>query len=304
MAQDTVIALSTMWGIGRYEHMAQFVEKTRDLGFTHVELNYQVTAEMLGQLQVCPSLAVSSVHSPCPGRVLPDGRWTYRLRMTSEDDEERLPALEAALASIDTAVAVKAPVVVLHVGSVPLEPGLEPRLREMYKGGQAGTGEFQEVREKLLADRNARKDRYIETALKNLRQLTSYASERGVRIGLESRYYFHEIPNLEETRLFLDEFKDAVGYWHDAGHCENLARLGFAPHRDWLEAFSERMIGTHLHDIDILADHKAPGKGTLDLDSVARYIPPDAIRVCELSSVNTEEEVLAGLAVLTKAGII
>ncbi len=304
MAKDTVIALSTMWGIGRYDHMSQFVEKTRNLGFTHVELNYQVTEEMLEQLKACSSLAVSSVHSPCPGRALPDGRWTYRLRMTSEDDQERLPALEGALTAVDVAVELKAPVVVLHVGSVPLEPGLEPRLREMYKGGQAETGEFQEVRERLLADRNGRKDRYIETALKNLRQLTGYAGDRGVRIGLESRYYFHEIPNLEETRLFLDEFGDAVGYWHDVGHCENLARLGFAPHRDWLEAFSGHMIGTHLHDIDVLADHKAPGKGTLDLDRVAPYIPAGAIRVCELSSANTEEDVLAGLAVLTKAGII
>ncbi len=293
-----------MWGIGRYNHLAHLVEKARDIGFTHIEINYQVTEEMLGQLKTAPGLAVSSVHSPCPGYALADGRWTYRLRMTSEDEDEHRPALEGALRTIDTAVTMGAPIVVLHVGSVPLEDGLEPKLRDMYKNGKRETDEFLELRDRLLADRCARKGPYIDRAMSNLRRLVARASDCGVKIGLESRYYFHEMPDLQEMKLFLDEFGDAVGYWHDVGHSENLARLGFTPHMAWLEALSSRIIGTHIHDIDVLRDHHAPGKGTLDLAGVSPYLPAGAARVCELASSNTEEELSAGLRLLKDVGII
>ena len=88
MANRQVLALSTMWGIGRFDNLATMVDKAHELGFTHIEVNYQVTATMLEELKACPGLAVSSVHSPCPGRQLADGRWTYRLRMTAEEEDE------------------------------------------------------------------------------------------------------------------------------------------------------------------------------------------------------------------------
>lgn len=303
MAPQKIVALSTMWGIGRYQNMAPFVDKVREMGFSHIELNYQVTGAMLDELKGCPDLAVSSVHSPCPGQELPDGRWTYRLRMTSQDSVEREPALQSAMDTIDTAVAMGAPVMVVHVGSVPLQDGLEPRLRDMYRNGDAGTPEFRELRDRLLADRDNRKAPYLDAAYDVLRRIVSCAKERGIRVGLESRFYFHEIPNLEEARAFLSEFGGAVGYWHDFGHCENLARLGFTPHRDWLETLGTRMIGTHIHDVIGIADHKAPGMGTLDLGTLSSYLPEDAIRVCELASANTEEQVREGLALLKRAGI-
>ena len=298
-----VIALSTMWGIGRYEHMAPFVQKVHEMGFTHVEVNYQVTEAMLEELKACPGLAVSSVHSPCPGRELADGRWTYRLRMTSEEEDEWRPALQAALDTVDTARALGAPVVVLHVGSVPLDQGLEPRLREMYNNGQAHTPGFVELRDLLLAQREARKGPYLQTAFERVRRVADYASDRGIKVGLESRYYFHEIPNLEEMLSFMNEF-GAAGYWHDVGHAENLERLGFTPHQHWLKALASRIIGLHLHDINGLSDHKAPGKGDLNLAAVAPYVPNGAIRVCELASSNTEQEVRAALDVLRRAGVI
>ena len=299
-----VIALSTMWGIGRYENMAPLVDKARDMGFTHLEVNYQVTETMLEELKVCPGLTVSSVHSPCPGRELPDGRWTYRLRMTAEEQEEWAPALQGALDTVDTAVALRAPAIVVHVGSVPLEPGLEPKLREMYKNRESQSPEYQDLREKLLVQRETRKAPYLEAAFDRLRRIVEYAGERGIRVGLESRYYFHEIPNLEEMVCCMSEFGESVGYWHDVGHAENLERLGFTSHENWLKALGPRIIGVHLHDINILSDHKAPGKGNLDLGAVARYLPDDAIRVCELAGSNTEEEVRSGLALLRDLGII
>lgn len=293
-----------MWGIGRYDSMTPLFDKARDMGFTHIEVNYQVTEKMLEELRACRDLAVSSVHAPCPGRELSDGRWTYRLRLTSEDEAEWGPALQGALDTVDTAAALGAPFIVVHVGSVPLEEGLEPRLRQMYKNGESRSPEYHELREKLLAQRETRSGPYLDAAFERLRRVVQYAGERGIRVGLESRYYFHEIPNLEEMQSLLAEFGEAVGYWHDVGHAENLERLGFTPHRAWLEALSPRLVGVHLHDINTLADHKAPGKGTLDLAAVARYLPGDAVRVCELASSNSEEEVRAGLDVLRGVGII
>ena len=304
MLRTKPIALSTMWGIGRFDNLATMVEKSHELGFTHIEVNYQVTETMLEELRSVPHLAVSSVHCPCPGRQLSDGRWTYRLRMTAEEEDEWQPALQGALDTVDTAVALGASVMVLHVGSVPLEDGLEPKLRDMYKKGEFRRPEYCDLRERLLAQREARKAPYLDAAYERVRRLVDRAGEHGIRVGLESRYYFHEIPNLEEMALFMEEFGDSVGYWHDVGHAENLERLGFTPHIDWLKTLGHRMIGVHLHDISTLADHEAPGKGDLNLRAIAPYVPDEAIRVCELTSGNSEEDIRAGLAVLRQAGLI
>jgi sugar phosphate isomerase/epimerase len=298
------VALSTMWGIGRFEHMADFASRAQELGFSHIELNYQVTGDMLEELVEGSPLPISSVHCPCPGRQLPDGRWTYRLRLSSEDEEERSLALQGALETVDTAVRVGAGLIVVHVGSVPLDEGLEPRLREMHKNGAGQAPEYQELRELLLAQREARRGPYLDASFQSLRQIVDYATDRGVKVGLESRFYFHEIPNLQEAAWLLEEFGDGVGYWHDVGHAENLARLGFTPHEEWLRTLGSRMVGIHLHDIDQLTDHKAPGLGSLDLAAIAPYVPDAALRVCELNNGNSEEEVKSGLALLEEAGLV
>ena len=88
------------------------------------------------------------------------------------------------------------------------------------------------------------------------------------------------------------------------GHAQVLQDLGFAQHEEWLRRFSSRIVGAHLHDLVGILDHQAAGRGTMDWDLVARYIPAAALRTCEFHPDNTPEQVAAGLRFLVDKGIV
>lgn len=299
MPEDIAISISSMWGIPRFEDIRDFVKAAHRLGFTHIEANYQISTDAFSRLLQINPLSVSSVHSPCPS---PQPQ-AYRLSMASLDENERETAVQHALATVDSAARLSAKVVVLHVGYVPLEKE-ETRLREIFRQGSSSSSQFAESKKDLIALRTARKGPHLEAAFRSLQRVLARARQRGITLGLETRYYFREIPNLEEMEYFLNELGDGVGYWHDVGHGENLHRLGFTPHRDWLTQLGHRMIGIHLHDIQGLSDHKAVGLGDMDFTAIAPFIPPRAIRVCEFNHENSEEDVRQGLSQLRIVGII
>jgi sugar phosphate isomerase/epimerase len=55
------------------------------------------------------------------------------------------------------------------------------------------------------------------------------------------------------------------------------------------------LIGVHLHDAVGVEDHLAAGLGQVDWDLVFKYLPDGAQRTCEFKSVNSPQEVAAGL---------
>ena len=64
-----------------------------------------------------------------------------------------------------------------------------------------------------------------------------FLRERGVALGLENRLHHHEIPLPDEALALLAEYPpELVGYWHDVGHAEVQARLGYVDKRVWLMA--------------------------------------------------------------------
>jgi len=97
---------------------------------------------------------------------------------------------------------------------------------------------------------------------------------------------------------------DRIGFIYDVGHAHTLDRLGFYPHKEWLERFSSRMIGMHLHDVIGIVDHYAPGLGEVDFDMIVPYLPENAFRTCEIQTFNAPEQVKAGLKFLAEHGCI
>jgi|GEM_PF-5743404 len=108
--------------------------------------------------------------------------------------------------------------------------------------------------------------------------------------------------------LCLDRRKlagpEQLGFVYDVGHAQALARLGFYPHEEWLQRYSARIIGAHLHDAIGITDHLAPGLGEVDFDMAAAYLPEEAFRTCEFKSTNTAGQVKAGLEFLVEHGCI
>ena len=295
------LALSTMWS-QRYNHLSRFVQDLEVFGFTQTELNSILTPEKLQEL-LNLGVQVSSVHCPCPVGYSRLGVSAASLQLSSLDEEERREALGFARATIELASEVEAGAVVIHAGRVELDFGLEDELHRLYRRG--ALEELARARQQLLEVRASRAAPYLEASRRSLLELAEFAERKGVRLGLETRFYFYEIPQLEEMEVLLQELPpDVVGYWHDVGHAEVKARLGLTPHEEWFARLGGRLIGVHLHDVLGIQDHRAPGTGDVDWDFIARNLPPTAIKVCEIGEWNSWEACAGAVPFLKSRGII
>jgi sugar phosphate isomerase/epimerase len=203
--------------------------------------------------------------------------------------------------SVDLARELGAGAVIVHPGRVDLDPALEFRLVALYREGKAATPEYGAARERLMAARAARAGANMRAVRRSLLELAEYAAPRGVRLGLENRYHYFEIPLPDELDELLDlGCGDALGYWHDVGHAQVLEHLGFGSQEEWLRRFAGQMVGIHLHDVVGVDDHRAAGRGAVDWSLVARYLPAGALRTCEFQPSNSPADVRAALDLLER----
>jgi len=283
------VSLSTMWAKDRFSHMAEFAAKLRELGFTHVEPNRLVSPGMLAEL-LETSVPISSIHAPCPAVLSSQGIDIDRLSLSSLNVSERVEAVSFTKKTIDLAANVNARAIVLHLGEVPIDLSLQDRLHKLHDAGQAQTKEYRRIKERLVHQRASLAQPYVDAAKRSLQELSKHSQENGIMLGLETRFHFNEIPNTDEMAELLGEVPEPVaGYWHDTGHAEVQQQLGFVFHEEWLSRFKDRMVGIHLHDIRGISDHHAPGKGNMNWEMIAKYLPQGIVKVCEIGEWNDEE---------------
>jgi sugar phosphate isomerase/epimerase len=293
-----------MWAKDRFSHMAEFAAKLRELGFTHVEPNRVVSPRMLAEL-LKTGIPVSSIHSPCPTVLSSHGIDADRLSLSSLDVSERVEAVSFARKTIDLAASVKARAIVLHMGEVPIDLSLQDRLHKLSDAGQAQTEEYRRIKGQLVHQRASLAQPYVDAARGSLQELSNYSRGKGIMLGLETRFHFNEIPNTNEMAELLGEVsKQLAGYWHDTGHAAVQQQLGFASHEEWLSRFGDRMVGIHLHDIHGISDHHAPGKGNMNWEMIAKYLPQGIVKVCEIGEWNDEERMQGVVEFLQRKGIL
>ena len=339
------VSLSTMWAKGRFNGMSQFAAKAKELGFTHIEANASVSPQGLDEL-IKTSVPISSIHSPCPAVLSSKGTPVANLSLSSLDESEREEAVSFARKTIQLASTIRAKAVVLHMGEVPINLSLQDKLHQLYNENHTQTKEYSQAKDELIHQRASQVPPYLEAARKSLEELSQYSQQQGILLGLETRFYFHEIPNIDEMEILLNASchsepssfviavsrspersereekqshlaqdkpcsersesirKESVGYWHDVGHAEVNQRLGFTPHEEWLSRFNHKMIGVHLHDVIGISDHRPPGKGTVNWDMVAKYLPYEIIRTCEIAEWNEEEEIQGVVDFLQRKGLV
>jgi sugar phosphate isomerase/epimerase len=298
------VSLSTMWAKDRFSHMAGFAAKARELGFTHIEANTSISPRMLSEL-LNTLVPISSIHSPCPAVLSSRGIPVSSLSLSSLDESERMEAVSFTKKTIDLAANVSAKAIVLHMGEVPIDLSLQDRLYKLYDGSHAQTKEYSQAKEKLIYQRISQAPPYLDAARKSLQELSEYSWQKGIMLGLETRFHLNEIPNMDEMTELLNEVSESlVGYWHDVGHAEVQQQLGFSLHEEWLSRFKDRIVGIHLHDIRGISDHHAPGKGNMNWEMVAKYLPPGIVKVCEIGEWNDEEQIHGVVKFLQKKGII
>jgi len=273
--------------------MAEFVAKLRELGFTHAEPNRVVSPTMLAEL-LNTGVPISSIHSPCPTVLSSKGIDADRLSLSSLDVSERMEAISFARETIDLAASVNARAIVLHMGEVPVDLGSQDRLHKLHDADLAQTHQ-----------RTSLAQSYVDAAKRSLQELSEYGRQKGIMLGLETRFHFSEIPNTDEMEELLGEVPEQLaGYWHDTGHAEVQQQLGFATHEEWLSRFRDRMVGIHLHDIRGISDHHAPGKGNMNWEMIAKYLPRGVVKVCEIGEWNDEERMKGAVRFLRERGIL
>ncbi len=298
------LAVSTMWGAqGRYADLGDMVDGVREAGGERIEINYMPTRAQLEQLLARPDLVVSSVHNICPRPTDAAGQQIADPSLVSMDDAERQHAVALAKATMDFARRLGSDAIVVHAGELTVVPEEEKRLDELFRAGAAATDEFATVRERIIAARRNVAGPALERLIVSLRALAPYAEAIGIRLGLESRQDYRDIPILDDCNtIFGSVASPMVGYWHDTGHAQRQANLGYTPHEAWLQQLGHRLVGFHLHDCLGLRDHLIPGRGRVDFATVVSYLRTDTIPACEFDYGEEVADIRAGLDYLRAVG--
>ncbi len=288
-------ALSTSWNAFRYTKGLGLIQEIKSLGFKEVELSFDLTFSIFKEIEDLVKksfIQVTSLHNFCPiprglerEKALPD---YYSLAST--DESQRKKAVLETKKTIVSAIRVKAKAVVLHCGRVDLEDQTRA-LINLYNRGLNGSAEFRELKEDIIRQRSAKAGPFFENALKSLEELNKYALRAGIKLGVETRFYYREIPCFEEISVILKNFKNSnIFYWHDVGHAEVMERLGLARPKAFLETYSDSLLGIHLHNIQGCLDHQAPVKGEFDFKILKPYINEETIKVIEAHYPATPED--------------
>jgi sugar phosphate isomerase/epimerase len=297
-------AISSMWGIGRFDNINCFFDEGSKMGFMMFELNHKVTSHMLSGIKL-NGYAIPVIHEPCPAdidaQILKDRDWL----ISSLDEANRFEGVRVIKRSIDLAHDLGSQVVVVHCGHIPGLREMEDQLWALYRAGKAGTPEYAEMKDEVVRKKTGRAEATLEVVHHSLEELAGYAGQLGIRLGLENRYHLSDFPGLDEMKTLLEGLdQDIVGFWYDVGHAQTLSRLGFYPHEDWLHNFESRMFGVHLHDVIGLDDHHTPGSGEVDWDMVASHLPKDIFHTLEVQTFNSPQQIKTGLNFLLEKGCI
>jgi len=299
------IALSTMWGIQRFPQFDDFFVAAQASGFTSFELNHGVNSAMLASVHL-NGRRITSVHEPCPADLSPAELKRRDWLISATDEENRRHAVAAVRRSIDLAHQIGATAVIVHPGRVVMDETAEATMRQLYREGKRHTPEYERILERMVTERAERAPVHLAAVRRSLAELAEQAARLGVRLGLENRDHYFEIPLIDELAELLDGgYGDTVGYWHDVCHAQKSEYTGYGPHAAWLNRFSDKIIGVHLHDIAGMEDHLAAGQGQMPWEMLARRLPTgDILRTCEFQNTNSPEQVAAGLRWLVDRGLI
>ncbi len=292
------LAISTMWNFRKAHSGEELIDQLRELGFSRVELNYQVRTEWLSGIRRRideGAIKVSSVHNVFP-KTLDKKFDTDSVMLGYEDECLRQQAVELAKGSIEWACVLGAGAVVFHPTEVPLDPQeFDVPLKALIKAHQTDTLEYKTLHAKMLAARQSQP--YIDRMMKSIDELANYVVryDLPVKLGMENRAMCHQCPIYSEFDMIADRFSGGpVGIWLDTGHAIMMEEMGLQQ-LPLSAKVADMIVGMHIHDAVDALDHYAPC--TLDGDVLApycEYIVNSPIKVLELSGRLSAEEIITG----------
>ena len=287
-----MIAISTMWNALRQPDGAALLDELKELGFDAIELSRHLTREQIEQIK--PHLAntqICSIHNFCPVlHGFPQSEAENDpIHLASLDADTRNEAVKQTIRTMELAVEIEVPIVVLHLGKV----DTYDRSYLMYDFYEYGEREFEAFGAKVVEAtewRKRKEAKHQDTVLFSLDTLNETALRMDVYLAIENRPRYHQIPNFDEVGLFLKTFKGSnMRYWHDVGHAMLQERVGLCWSQRWLETYAENLIGVNLHDLKDLGAYHPPGTGDLDFKEILSEIPPETLTVLEVRDAPAEQ---------------
>ena len=266
-----------------------------EFGLDLIELGHGIRISLVPGIQKifdAGEVRFSSLHNFCPLPVevlaaLPD---CYQFSAVYPPERER--AIKQTFQTIDFAARLGAPFVVLHLGAVKMQP-ITDLLIELTKAGEYLSRKYVRLKLRAVQKRERNAATYLQRVKDGLRRVIDYAAAKNVKLGLENRRGYEEIPTERELPALLDEMDSPqIGYWHDFGHAQIKENLAFLDHAEWLRRIAPRTLGCHVQDFIWPAqDHQPPFAGDVDLEKLVPLLPANCLFVWEMSPRKTADEI-------------
>ena len=291
-----MISFSTCWNSGRHNAGDEMLREIKgEFGLDLIELGHGIRISLVPGIQKifdAGEVRFSSLHNFCPLPVevlaaLPD---CYQFSAVYPQERER--AIKQTFQTIDFAARLGAPFVVLHLGAVKMRP-ITDLLIELTKAGEYLSRKYVRLKLRAVQKRERSAATYLQRVKDGLRRVIDYAAAKNVRLGLENRRGYEEIPTERELPALLDEMDSPqIGYWHDFGHAQIKENLAFLDHAEWLRRIGPRTLGCHVQDcIWPAQDHQPPFAGDVDLEKLVPLLPANCLFVWEMSPRKTADEI-------------
>ncbi len=293
-------SFSTCWNSHRHTDGRAMLREIRELGFEFAELSHGIRVSLLpGILEAVEAgeIKISSLHNFCPLPMGVNYAAPNLYQFSSEQPRERELAERYTLKTIELAARVKAPLVVLHSGSIELK-NYTDKLLDLVARGERDTPKYEKLCAEMAKKRDAKKEAVFERVKEMFNKTLPEAELRGVKLGIENRQALEELPVESDYQfLFRDITSPNLVYWHDTGHAQIKENLGFIRHALHLESLRAHLAGFHIHDVQFPGrDHCAPGSGNVDFAGLKPSVKPEHIKVFEFGPALTVDEVKKGVA--------
>jgi len=258
-----------------------------ELGFDLIELGHGIRMSLMPGIQEIfdtGQVRFTSLHNfcPLPVEVMMASPDCYEFSAVPSAERER--AVRQTFQTIDFAERLGAPFVVLHLGHVKMRP-ITDSLIKLAQAGEQFSRRYVRAKLKAVQTRERLAPVYLKRIRDCLLRIIDHADSKNVRIALESRRGYEEIPTERELTALLEGIGCArVGYWHDFGHSQIKENLGFIDHAEWLCTIGSRAFGCHVQDcIWPAKDHEVPFTGDVDFEKLVPLLPANCLFVWEMS---------------------
>ncbi len=302
-----MLSISTCWNSHRHEedglHMAY---EALLLGFDHIELGQGLPAVLIpgfyksitkNKPGAKPFIRFSGVHNFTPAPDDKSGALDRVYELTTQQRAHHDHAVELTKKSIDLAADLEAGHVILQLGPAPMKDYSSQLVTLMSKGGLYSKA-YAALKLEMIQEREGLNGAYFDGVRRALDELIPYARDKGIRLGLESRGRYEQVPTEREMEMLLTEYDSStLGYWHDFGHIQLKENLGLLNHRQYLEKRLPRLIGCNLHDVVWPVEaHAIPFQGDIDFDQLMPLVPKNIPIVWTMNPRRKSDDIKTALA--------